>query len=171
MACFLCAGASLLPDPTYPLRRVHVSAHHLGSFAFKGCGSVEVVTFTADTIPVLAWPKADTKGAKGTLIAEASGPVVGLQDCPALLPAVLPVLHRAWTTAGAYMAAGAAAAPAAVGGAVGGGDVSKERDLQWGNAAAAVVTKADDEGVRVKEAAGLGVQDLGGVRWGSSLLN
>lgn len=90
-----------------------MGAHHLGSYAFKGCGTVEVVTFLTDTIPVLDWPKADSKGAKGTLVSAASGPVVGLQDCPVTLPAVLPVLRNAWRVAEELVAAAAGAAASA----------------------------------------------------------
>ena len=94
-----CTGANLQPAPSYPLRSVCVGAHHLGCYSFKGCGSVEVVTLLTDTIPVLDWPRGDARGSKGSLVVPASGPVVGLQDCPLLLPAVLPVLRKAWRAA------------------------------------------------------------------------
>lgn len=106
--CTLPAGTNLLPGPSYPLRQALVEAHHLGCYALKGCGTVEVVTFLTDTIPVLEWPRAEaSKGSKGTLLSAASGPVVGLQGCPVALPAVLPALRRAWRVAGGVAAAAA----------------------------------------------------------------
>jgi hypothetical protein len=83
---------------------MRVGAHHLGCYAFKGCGTVEVVTCLADTSPVLAWPGSEQSkggGAKGVLVSPACGPVVGLQGFCVTLPDVLPALRRAWRLAGA----------------------------------------------------------------------
>eukprot|EP00775_Hariotina_reticulata_P007249 gene7249-7462_t len=81
-----------------PGRLVHVTAHHLGTYGFKGCGALDMVCFTTDTLhgaihPTLAM---GAEGAKGTLIMASSGPVLGLQDCPLLLPDVLTALQQAW---------------------------------------------------------------------------
>lgn len=83
------------------MRSLCVGAHHLGGYAFKGCGTVEVVTYLADTIPVLAWPGAEQSkgGAKGVLVSPACGPVVGLQGFCVAVPDVLPALRRAWRLA------------------------------------------------------------------------
>jgi hypothetical protein len=88
------------------MRQARVGAQHLGLFAFKGCGTVEVVTFLTDTAPVLAQPSAEqSKGAKGILVSPAFGPVVGLQECPIMLPGVLLVLRKACRVAAAVVAA------------------------------------------------------------------
>jgi len=51
----------------------------------------------------------DTKGA---ILVARSGPVPGLQDCPVMLPDLLPHLHMAWNKAAAAAAAAAEAAEA-----------------------------------------------------------
>jgi len=35
----------------YPSRLVHVSAENVGTYGFKGCGAVDMVSLTADVLP------------------------------------------------------------------------------------------------------------------------
>lgn len=98
-AC-LPADMNLLDAPEYPQRLVRVSCQHVGSFSFKGCGDLDVVAFTTDSTPGKPVAVSGSRaGGKATLILPKSGPVVGLQDCPILLPQVLPALQRAWAAA------------------------------------------------------------------------
>jgi hypothetical protein len=83
--------------PEYPQRRTLISCQHIGTYAFKGCGALDMVAFTTDA-PHQQLPlgfNARSSG-KGVLLLPKEGPVVGLQDCPILLPQVLPALQTAW---------------------------------------------------------------------------
>lgn len=42
-----------------------------------------------------------SRSGKGLLLLPREGPVVGLQDCPVMVPDVLPSLRKAWTAAAA----------------------------------------------------------------------
>eukprot|EP00878_Enallax_costatus_P033120 GHUV01036507.1.p1 GENE.GHUV01036507.1~~GHUV01036507.1.p1 ORF type:complete len:715 (+),score=212.45 GHUV01036507.1:3-2147(+) len=104
------AGAMPADGPSYPQRLVHISGQHIGTYAFKGCGEVEMISFTADSIA--GWCKyssTGSRGAKGALVLQGTGPVIGLQDCPVMMPDVLPTLQQAWAAA---VAAAEAAAEA-----------------------------------------------------------
>eukprot|EP00775_Hariotina_reticulata_P010840 gene10840-10996_t len=82
-------------------RLSHVSAQHVGTYSFKGCGVVDMVCFTTEALQQVTSIKAGhaaSKGMKGSLLMPSSGPVLGLQDCPVMLPDVLPALHQAWST-------------------------------------------------------------------------
>ncbi|WIA32818.1 hypothetical protein OEZ86_006000 [Tetradesmus obliquus] len=85
--------------PEYQLRRTLVSCSHIGTYAFKGCGALDMVAFSTDAphqqqLPQGSQPRSS---GKGVLLLQKDGPVVGLQDCPILLPQVLPALRQAWT--------------------------------------------------------------------------
>jgi hypothetical protein len=84
--------------PDYPQRRTLVSCQHIGTYAFKGCGALDMVAFTTDA-PHQQLPQGFSarSSGKGVLLLPKEGPVIGLQDCPILLPQVLPALQRAWT--------------------------------------------------------------------------
>lgn len=99
------ADAMLLNGPTYPSRLVLISTQHIGTYAFKGCGAMDMVTFITDFMPVPDLELSGNKGGKGVLLAPSSGPVVGLQDCPIMLPIVLPALQQAWSAAAAAVQA------------------------------------------------------------------
>eukprot|EP00775_Hariotina_reticulata_P013223 gene13223-13354_t len=78
-------------------RLVHVTAHNTGTYAFKGCGAVDMVCLTCEELRVL--PEVQDKackGSKGTLLMASSGAVLGLQDCPVTLPQVLTDLEQTW---------------------------------------------------------------------------
>jgi hypothetical protein len=99
LACLpLLAGMMLQDAPEYPQRRTLISCQHIGTYAFKGCGALDMVAFTTDA-PHQQLPigfSARSSG-KGVLLLPKEGPVIGLQDCPILLPQVLPALQRAWS--------------------------------------------------------------------------
>lgn len=95
----------LLDGPTYPQRLVHISCQHIGTYAFKGCGTLDMLSFTTDFMPAPEVNPAGAKGGKGTLVFPGTGPVVGLQDCPVALPDVLPTLQQAWAATSAAVAA------------------------------------------------------------------
>ncbi|KAF6255370.1 hypothetical protein COO60DRAFT_215397 [Scenedesmus sp. NREL 46B-D3] len=86
--------------PEYPQRRTLVSCQHIGAFAFKGCGSLDMVAFTTDAahqqLPLGSHAR---NSGKGVLLLHKEGPVVGLQDCPMLLPHVVPALQLVWAAA------------------------------------------------------------------------
>jgi hypothetical protein len=142
------AGPVLVPA-RYPACRVIVSGWHIGAYSFKGCGAVDMVTFTAcrngdaDALSsgggggvrghvggaacpssgdqgnttamaaldahaaaaATAAAAAAARGGKGCLLAPRTGPVVGMQGAPVLLPDVLPLLRLAWRTAAAVASA------------------------------------------------------------------
>eukprot|EP00878_Enallax_costatus_P015190 GHUV01015903.1.p3 GENE.GHUV01015903.1~~GHUV01015903.1.p3 ORF type:complete len:293 (+),score=91.35 GHUV01015903.1:8244-9122(+) len=81
---------------------VSISAQHVGTYAFKGCGMMELVCLTSDAMPVTqqTLAVAPPRGSKGVLISAASGPVVGLQDYAVMLPNVLPQFKQAWEKLG-----------------------------------------------------------------------
>jgi hypothetical protein len=84
--------------PEYPQRRTLVSCQHIGTYAFKGCGALDMVAFTTNAAHQQLPPGTSTRSSgKGVLLLQKEGPVVGLQDCPILLPNILPALQRAWT--------------------------------------------------------------------------
>jgi hypothetical protein len=94
----------------YPLQPARVSGWHIGCYAFKGCGMIDMVAFTCQQEgpphPVCQDSMQQQQGGsvqqllgKGMLLVQRSGPVVGLQSCPVLLPDVLPVLQEAWGAA------------------------------------------------------------------------
>eukprot|EP00775_Hariotina_reticulata_P011064 gene11064-11220_t len=102
------SGPRLLHGPAdggrskqYQSQLVHVSAFHVGRYAFKGC--VDPVDVVSLTTPALAAQyqlisSATNKGAKGMLILPVSGPVLGLQDCPVVLTLdVMAALRQACT--------------------------------------------------------------------------
>jgi hypothetical protein len=100
------------PAADYPLQRARVSGWHIGCYAFKGCGMIDMVAFTCqhDEAPHPlrqdSMQQQQQQGGsvqqllgKGMLLVARSGPVVGLQNCPVLLPDVLPALQEAWGAA------------------------------------------------------------------------
>ncbi|WIA12661.1 hypothetical protein OEZ85_006309 [Tetradesmus obliquus] len=84
--------------PEYQLRRTLVSCSHIGTYAFKGCGALDMVAFSTDAPHHQLLPQGSQlrSSGKGVLLLQKDGPVVGLQDCPILLPQVLPALRQAW---------------------------------------------------------------------------
>lgn len=101
-------GDELLPTH-YQQQQVKVSTQHIGTYAFKGCGTLDMVAISIDDLAVQAVQQykpgqqqqqqnnaASARNGKGMLIAPRSGPVVGQQHCPVVLPDVLPGLRRAW---------------------------------------------------------------------------
>eukprot|EP00775_Hariotina_reticulata_P011161 gene11161-11311_t len=90
----------LYSNSSYLSRLVHVSAEHIGTYAFKGCGAVDMVCFATDaSVGSPQQRPAALKGDKGRLVMASSGPVWGLQDCPVLVPDVLSALIEAWKAA------------------------------------------------------------------------
>jgi hypothetical protein len=113
------AAGAVLPTAEYALLQARISGWHIGCYAFKGCGLIDMVAFTcqenAPNHPMSQdsmqhqqhqQPQQQVQGGgmqqllgKGMLLVARSGPVVGLQNCPVLLPSVLPVLQEAWGVA------------------------------------------------------------------------
>jgi hypothetical protein len=109
------AAGALLPAAEYPKQQAHVSGWHIGCYAFKGCGLIDMVAFTCQDAATHHHLRQDSMKqqqqqqqqggsmqqllGKGMLLVHRSGPVVGLQNCPVLLPNVLPVLQEAWGAA------------------------------------------------------------------------
>jgi hypothetical protein len=96
------------------MQRARVSGWHIGCYAFKGCGMIDMVAFTCqhDEAPhplrqdsIQQQHQQQQGGSvqqllgKGMLLVARSGPVVGLQNCSVLLPDVLPSLQEAWRAA------------------------------------------------------------------------
>eukprot|EP00775_Hariotina_reticulata_P005276 gene5276-5511_t len=81
-------------------RLVHVSAHEAGTYAFKGCGAVDMACLVSEELlllPQAAHSMRPQRGAKGALIMPSSGPVPGLQGCPVVLPNVMWEFRQAWS--------------------------------------------------------------------------
>jgi hypothetical protein len=107
------AAGAMPPAADYPLQRARISGWHIGCYAFKGCGMIDMVAFSCqqDGAPhplrqdSMQQQQQQQGGGvqqllgKGMLLVARSGPVVGLTNCPVLLPNVLPALQEAWGAA------------------------------------------------------------------------
>ncbi|KAF6257722.1 hypothetical protein COO60DRAFT_1203083 [Scenedesmus sp. NREL 46B-D3] len=112
---------AVLPAAEYPMQQARISGWHIGCYAFKGCGMIDMVAFTcqdADSHQLRQDSLQQQRQGgsmqqllgKSMLLVHRSGPVVGLRDCPVLLPNVLPLLQEAWGVA-AEVAAHARCSP------------------------------------------------------------